>query len=458
VKVSPPGTGAFSQLASLLGAAVLGIAALFIVVPPALDLVADFRLVQAAQSVPWAHLERGECSTRVILTSCEVEMRAQPPQGAEVRRKVDYLFVDFHTGAYQVAVLADPAQPARLTTDLGQEKLWNRIFTLALAGPVFLFIAVALLFAPLLMAPGRFRENRRLARVMSEGPLRATALRLVKLEPHAWTVAPTVPGAGASERSWPMKGYPLFIDPAQSLVLGVTTGDGSVAVPLDAKLSFIQLSSEERRRLLDWIGPERLAWRPPGSVASPGRARLRKAATPMLMVGLVIGAAAASLAWFAQREPDAGAYVNVDLEDRNAPRAGKVRLDGMLQNQLHVQSIWTDAQAAHLEQYRPMTRVGWQAGEPVEWLIKEVSSAKTEPERTARLGTVSAAPLPADARTGFAKRGVKLAAGVTTVETAPPPDDQQGMWEGVLLLSALAGALLLVSLIGYAAGWRLRPG
>jgi hypothetical protein len=458
VKVSPPGTGAFSQLTSLIWAAVLGIGALFIVVPSALDLVTDFGLGQAAQSVPWAHLERGKCSTRVILTSCEVEMRAQPPQGAEVRRKVDYLFVDFHTGAYQVAVLADPANPARLTTDLGQDKLWNRIITLALAGPVFLFIAVALLFAPLLMAPGRFRENRRLAKVLSEGPLRATALRLVKLEPHAWTVAPTVPGAGESDRSWPMKGYPLFIDPAQPLVLGVTTGDGTVAVPLDAGLTFIDLRSEERRRLLDWIGPERLAWRPPGSVASPGRARLHKAATPMLVVALLIGAVAAGLAWFVQRDPDAGAYVNVDLEDRNAPRAGKVRLEGMLQNQLHVQSIWTDAQAAHLEEYRPMTRVGWQASEPVEWLVKEVSVAKTEAERTARRGTVSAAPLPADARAGFVKRGVKLAAGVTTVEAAPPADDQEGLWAGVFVLGAVAGALLLVSLIGYAAGWRLRPG
>lgn len=365
-----------------------------------------------------------------------------------MRRSVAYLFFDFHFGAYKLAVLADPASPPRPTTDLGQDRLWGRTITLALAAPLFLGLAtLAFVFGP-----GALRERRRLGRALSQGELRATALRVLRREPGEWTLVPHPAGAPGREQSWPMKAWPIFIDPGQGLVLGATGGDGTLAMPLDGTLSALDLTADERRRLIDWIGPQRIAWRPAGGEVSPLRQGLRKIALPLLVLALVLGAAAGALAWFGGQAGHAGDYVVVDFKQPASSFNGKVLLNGVIQNQLRVQGVWTDAQASHLEEFRPMTQPAWRPGEPVQWLVKEVSMAKSVPEYGIRRGTVVTAALPADAMAGLARLGVLLSPhAATLVVDAEPPADMN-MQILTLVLAAVGAALLLVAAAGFAFG------
>ncbi len=48
------------------------------------------------------------------------------------------------------------------------------------------------------------------------------------------------------------------MDPSQNLVLGVTAGDGTMCMPLDTTLKWIDLTDAERTQMLAQIGPERL--------------------------------------------------------------------------------------------------------------------------------------------------------------------------------------------------------
>ena len=67
------------------------------------------------------------------------------PQGT-VTRRVNYVFSGLEAGDYRVGVMADPARPDLVTTDLGLDRLWNRTITLlAIAGLTAATIVGALL-------------------------------------------------------------------------------------------------------------------------------------------------------------------------------------------------------------------------------------------------------------------------------------------------------------------------
>jgi hypothetical protein len=307
VALRAPGIGLFSQLGGIVWALVIFGGTLLVVLPPGLDLAGDLGIRSAARPVRGGRVE-GRCRVRALLADCEVELVAPPFRGApEVRRKVDYLFFATPGVAdYRAVVMADPAQPGRLTTDLGLDRLWNRLVTLLVVGPFLLAIGLA----ALLMAPGEARRKRRLARALSGKQLRLGLLRLERWSRGEWTVVPYPAGAPGERTVWNAPGFPAVLDPAQGLVLAVTTGDGSASMPLDGGLSFVDLTPEERRRLVDWIGPERLAWRPPQAVSRMDR--LRRGAPAMLMVGLVLAALAGLFAFLAFG--DSGANPSFDAE------------------------------------------------------------------------------------------------------------------------------------------------
>jgi hypothetical protein len=460
IALRAPGIGLFSQLGGLLGAlfwALLMVGGAYLgVVPPARDLIDDFGIRAAAQPVAGGHIE-GKCRVRVVLASCEIELFASSPGVREVSRKVDYVFLDTpHIEKYRAVVVADPAQPQLLTTDLGLDKIWNRLITLLVLSPILLLLGIGGV-AMIILAPGDMRRKRRLVRALSGNELRLGILRLEAWKRGTWTVVPYPPGAPGERTEWSAPGFPALLDPAQGLVLAVTAGDGSVAMPLDSELSFLVLTPEERKRLADWIGPERLAWRPPGFEAPGTRLRrLRRSAPVTLGIGLLLGAIAAVLAWLAFGEPGSGDFEQINLARSVAPHSERVRLTGVLQNQLRVQSVWTAGNTSHLEEYRPITGPGWQPGEPVQWLVKEVSMAAPVPETTSSRGTVIAAPLPADAREGFRKAGVVLAPTVRIIEPILEVNRYfDAEMAGLLVCAMISLPLVVLSIIGFVAGRRI---
>ena len=99
---------------------------------PIPDLMADWSIRQTAQPISGGHIENGKCSTRLFLVGCHGTLILRRAGEPDIRREVSHHFVDFHMGDYKARIMADPANPNHLTTDLFLDKLFNRIITLPL--------------------------------------------------------------------------------------------------------------------------------------------------------------------------------------------------------------------------------------------------------------------------------------------------------------------------------------
>jgi hypothetical protein len=95
-----------------------------------------------------------QCGTRRSLS-----VQAKSVQAKSVRQslEVNYISSDFTSGSHSATVLADPARPAMLTTDMALDRLWNRTITLVV-GSLFM---LGLAFAPLPGFVGWLRRRRR---------------------------------------------------------------------------------------------------------------------------------------------------------------------------------------------------------------------------------------------------------------------------------------------------------
>lgn len=290
IRVSPPGIGARSQI-SLIAIGVLVFAGvLFFIIPPIRDLRTDWSIGNKAEPVPGGSLD-GHCTTQIVLTRCDATLRAPNPQGGEYVRKVDYFFIDAHAGDYSVMVVADPARPELLSTDLALDKLDNRLFTQLALGPLFLGIGVLVLWG----ARRRVREQRARIRALDAQPLRAIALRVDDYALEGWTVS-SLPPEPVVATTWhpPHDARPIVLEPHQRLILGVTSGDGSVAMPVDADLRWLELDDHERQTLRRFLPPNHAqylpALDPPAQQAI--RARLRRTGKRLLIAGAVAAGAA----------------------------------------------------------------------------------------------------------------------------------------------------------------------
>jgi hypothetical protein len=448
MKVSPPDSGIFSQFSAVLWAAIVACGALMIVVPPIPDLVSDFAIRNAARPLAGATIEHGECRVHLLLISCEATLLARRQGLPELRRKVDYWFFDFHSGNYTTEVMADPSQPEKMTTDLALDKLWNRTVTLLLLGPLFLLsglVIVKYLFRTV-------RARRAVVRALSNQVLRPTILRLDSRNKDTWMVSSlTDTGAGKS-CEWVTKGMPIFMDPSQNLVLGVTAGDGTACMPLDAALSWIDLTDVERTQLRERLGPERL---PPGAISAgaPIRPTLARLAPRLAALGLVFATVAGTAAWLAFGEPIGTDYERIDLPTTIVPVSTKVRLGGTLQNQLQIStSSRVVGNTAYLDQFTPMTGADWRPGQPVIYLVKEISIAKTTPEVTVRRGTLMQDGLSADAITEFKRNKIAITSPHFILEVEAD-DNSYSVFEIVLVAVAVCGfaalVLILLAMIGY---------
>jgi len=92
-----------------------------------------------------ARLVKGRCKSRLIIFFCELRNLA----GATHQTELNYLFVDMPFADHSVRLLSPKGNRSIITTDVGQEMLWNRALTLAgmlvfcLAGGVILPLRAA---------------------------------------------------------------------------------------------------------------------------------------------------------------------------------------------------------------------------------------------------------------------------------------------------------------------------
>lgn len=106
--------------------------------------ISDWQVRGTAQPVPAGRVSEGSCSSKLVIHICDATLTLRTPQGT-VTRRVNYLFTGLHTGDYNVEVLADPARPELVTTDLGLDRLWNRTITLVVIAVAILAVIVSAL-------------------------------------------------------------------------------------------------------------------------------------------------------------------------------------------------------------------------------------------------------------------------------------------------------------------------
>jgi hypothetical protein len=106
-------------------------------------LLRDFGINSNVVAATQARLVKGRCKSRLVIFFCDLTID-QNLGGATHQTELSYLFVDMPFADHNVRLLSPKGDTSIITTDVGQEMLWNRALTLAgmlvfcLAGGVIL--------------------------------------------------------------------------------------------------------------------------------------------------------------------------------------------------------------------------------------------------------------------------------------------------------------------------------
>lgn len=204
----------------------------------------DFAIRETARPAPAARVVTGNCRSRMfLLQSCEltISWRGKDSGGT---RKLSYMFVEPHMGSWDAVPMMDPQRPGLVTTNLGLDRLWNRVAT-----AVGMAIFSVLVIVGLIVAARRTQSSRGQVKALSGKPLEPVAVRF-----RGWGRGPTwtVQDERGATAEWPVRksDKPFMLDASRGLVLALRDPAGGPAFPLDEKLRFVSLSADERARIL----------------------------------------------------------------------------------------------------------------------------------------------------------------------------------------------------------------
>jgi len=93
-------------------------------------LLRDFSISSNVETATQARLVKGRCKSRLIIFFCDLTID-QNLGGATNQTELSYLFVDMPFADHNVRLLSLKGDRSTITTDVGQEMLWNRALTLA---------------------------------------------------------------------------------------------------------------------------------------------------------------------------------------------------------------------------------------------------------------------------------------------------------------------------------------
>lgn len=242
--VLKPGRGsAGGWLAAVGGTLLFGafIAMLAIDIGPAIR--DDFSVRDRARQAPAARVSEGRCRSRLFLfQSCDLTIAWRDKDGTRTR-KMSYMFVEPHMGSWTAVPMMDPARPGLVTTDLGLDRLWNRVGTAA-GGLVLALLLIGGLFLAAWKGQAKGGQAKALA---------GRSLVAVPVQFRGWGNGPSwlVADEQGQVFEWPVRksDKPLVLDEARGLVLALRDPAGGPAFPLDEKLRFVTLTPEERARI-----------------------------------------------------------------------------------------------------------------------------------------------------------------------------------------------------------------
>ena len=93
-------------------------------------LLRDFGISSNVEAATQARLVKGRCKSRLIIFFCDLTID-QSLDGATHQTELSYMFVDMPFADHNVRLLSAKDDRSIITTDVGQEMLWNRALTLA---------------------------------------------------------------------------------------------------------------------------------------------------------------------------------------------------------------------------------------------------------------------------------------------------------------------------------------
>lgn len=239
-----PGRGAFGGwMMALLGVVLFGgfLVLMAIEIGPAIR--DDFAVRDQARPAAFARVSEGRCSSRMFLfQSCDITLDWRDKEGSHTR-KLSYMFVEPHMGSWTATPMMDPQRPSLVTTDLGLDRLWNRVAT-AIGGVIFALAIMVGLFAAARQAQAKRGEVSALS---------GRALQPVPVVFEGWGRGPSwrVRDEHGALFEWPVRksDKPYILDAQRGLVLALRDPAGGRAFPLDEKLRFVVLTKEERARI-----------------------------------------------------------------------------------------------------------------------------------------------------------------------------------------------------------------
>lgn len=203
----------------------------------------DLAIRDGAVPAPQVRVSDGRCRSRMLLfQDCEVTLSWRGKDGSH-SRTLHAMFVEPHMGSWSVTPMMNPAQPELVSTDLGLDRLTNRIAT-AIGWTVFAVLLIAGGFLAAWKAQGKSRQVKALS---------GRVLEAVPVAFDGWGQGPTwrVRDERGAVFEWPVrkKDKPFVLDEGRGLVLALRAPEGGAAFPLDDKLRCVTLTGEERARI-----------------------------------------------------------------------------------------------------------------------------------------------------------------------------------------------------------------
>jgi hypothetical protein len=89
----------------------------------------DFGIGSDVEAATQARLANGRCKSKLFIFFCDLNIDRNQAGGTE-RTELNYLFVDMPFMDHKVRLLSPKGDKSIVTTDLGQDMLWNRALTL----------------------------------------------------------------------------------------------------------------------------------------------------------------------------------------------------------------------------------------------------------------------------------------------------------------------------------------
>jgi hypothetical protein len=216
-------------------------------------LIRDLQIGNNVVPALHAHMVKGECKSRAFIFHwCDIKV--EHGRGRDNRQSaLSYLFIDEPMAKHSVVLLAAKDNPREVTTELGQQTLWNRTSVLA---AFLLFCGAPLVILP--MSWARRSRTKRDFPALSSQPLELVAVDMVQqrsAKSRQWQYN------ASGQKRWPPIGVtlpkdavPFFLDPAAKTALAVKSQAAPSLTPmlLDAGLTSLELSGEERQALWQW--------------------------------------------------------------------------------------------------------------------------------------------------------------------------------------------------------------